>query len=504
MPEPTDRPGPALTGGAQPPSPPPRPLVQAPEVRADAAEGPDYRPLALAAIAGFSLAALYAAFLVVCFLAAWFAGTPLLMSAVTLLVPLAALVVSALGWLQVQRSEGTRAGAKLALWGMALSALFGLTYSAYLFASFAALRQQAERFADNWLGLVREHKYDEAFRLTREPGERPREGAGLRRELELRFNSGPDGGPPGPFTFFGEANLTRLLNHGVTAEDGADTQITPLGAQSWEYKNGGYQLLLVYDVRTPAGSAEVQLTLRGTERKGEPRLWTVLLNDSGMTPRQTDSPPPLQGRLMELRESSSTFLQDWLKKLGDGRLGEAYLDTQDPGRRAALRAEYDARQLAGAVGAAPDPARGALLADPEAARRLYLPGYREFTRGDLVQAAPDTFWADERLRQEIPDTTRKLFEKPAELLVPSVRLNPVFLPLWTRQDGRLRFYHDVTLTVLRRYVVVGWFVVETDARALDDTNPNPPWRLTALELATGRTLSGPALQRLQAGGGALP
>jgi hypothetical protein len=498
MAEPTDRPSQALTGAAEsPPGPAPaphpaRPVAPAPEGRADAA--PDYRPLALAAIGGFSLAALYAAFLVVCWLAAWFSGTPLLMSPLTLLLPLAALVVSALGWLQVQRSEGTRAGAKLALWGMALSALFGLSYTAYLLASFAALRQQAEAFAGEWVNLVREHKYDEAFRLTLDPAERPAPGPQLQRELELRFNSGPEGGSPGRLTVFTQSSLVRAINHGPSAAEGADTQVKPLGVQNWEYKNGGYQLRLVYDVHTPAYAAELVLTLHSTDRKGEGRDWGVIVAESGVTPQPSPTPP--QVRLAELKDSSSAFVEEWIRKLGSGRGGEAYLETQDPDRRAVLRARYGAGQLAGALDAGPTPARGPLLLDPEAARELYLPGYRDFRRGGLVQAPPDTFWADERVRKDIPEATRRLFERPAELLAPRAHLTPVAAPLWAEKDGRLRFYHDASVVVAPRYMVQGWFVTETDARALDEAGPNPTWRLAALELSTGRTLSSADLMRL--------
>jgi hypothetical protein len=502
MAEPTDRPGQALTGGAQPPSPAPppypvRPAAAAPDARADRADGPDYRPLALAAIVGFCLAVLYAAFLVVCWLVAWLAGTPLLLSAATLLVPAVALVVSALGWLQVQRSEGTRAGGKLALWGMALSALFGLSYTAYLVASFTALRQQADTFATRWLDLIKEHKYDEAFRLTLEPGERPAEGPQLHRELELRFNSLGEASPQGELTTFTQNNLVRLINHGTTAEGGAETQISPRGVESWAYKNGGYELRLNYEIRTPTHTVVLQLALHGTERKGE-RQWTVLRHESGFTNRPDFT--PAEFRLGDLRESASAFVDAWLKKLGSDRPEEAYLDTQEPDRRPAFRAEYGARLLAGALPDDATPTRAALLVDQESARKLYLPGYRDFRRGDLVQAPPDTFWADERLRKDIPETTRKLFERPGDLLVNSLRLNTISVPVWTRKDGRLRYYFDVTGMAFHRYTVQGWVVVETDARVLDDPAATPAWRLAALELASGRTMGSPRRPPLPGGG----
>ena len=43
--------------------------------------------------------------------------------------------MSGLGWLQVQRSEGTRAGAALAVWGIRLCVVLGLGYWAYYAAT---------------------------------------------------------------------------------------------------------------------------------------------------------------------------------------------------------------------------------------------------------------------------------------------------------------------------------------------------------------------------------
>src|SRR5690242_6412682 len=93
MAEPPDRPGQAPRSAV--PAYPSEPALRAPEARSDA-EGPGYQPLALAAIAGFSLAVIYAGFLAVCWLVAWFRGSPLLMPAWTLVFPLLALAVGAL------------------------------------------------------------------------------------------------------------------------------------------------------------------------------------------------------------------------------------------------------------------------------------------------------------------------------------------------------------------------------------------------------------------------
>jgi hypothetical protein len=483
MAEPTDRPGQA------PPSPvppyPSEPVLRAPEARADT-EGPDYKPLALAAIVGFSLAVLYAAFLVLCWLAAWFTGKPLLMSPLTLVLPLVAVAVCALAWLQVQRSEGTRAGGRLALWGMALGGFFGLSYAAYLVASYAAVEQQADAFATRWLDMIRSHQLDEAFVLTRDPAQRPRVGPDLRRELEIRFNATPDGAPHGDYATFLESDLVRLVNHGVTAEDGASTQIKSLGARGWEYKDNGYKVQLLYEVTNPEGVTEVQVTAHGREEKEGGRQWGVLLQETAPLRRLQET--PRHQRLMELRELSGAFAEDWLKKIQYGKADEAFLDTQPPDQRPRLRAEYRAAELGAALAPGAVAARVAPLADREAAARLYLPGYRDFLRGDLLQAPADTFWAEGRLRTEIPDEARKLFDRPGEWLSPFVRLEQPRSPLWSQQGDRLRFYHVFIGSVFRRYAVRGVFLVDTDAGALDNVNESPAWRLAGIELQAGKTL----------------
>jgi hypothetical protein len=258
---------------------------------------------------------------------------------------------------------------------------------------------------------------------------------------------------------------------------------------------------LTYEVRTPAGSAEIQLGLHGTDRKGEAgpsREWMIQLPESTIA-RELEV-KPLRGRVMELKESSSAFVDDWLKKLDAGRSADAFLDTQDPERRAALRAEDGARQVAGTLGPDPNPGRVALLLDPDAGRDVTLPGYREFRRGDFVQAPPDVFWADERVCKDILEATRRFLNYPDGALAAEFHMMPSILPQWEQKDGRVRFYHDVTALIFHRYMVQGRFVTETDAGALDDAGSNPTWRLAALELITGRTRSNQAMPGPGGGG----
>src|SRR5437660_3385416 len=105
----------------------------------------------------------------------------------TLVVPVAAAVLSWVARARIRGSEGTLGGAALTTWGLGLSLFFGLNYALYLTATFLAVRQQASDFAQEWLAELRQGHLDRAFLLTIRPP-RPAANAGLREEIELRYN----------------------------------------------------------------------------------------------------------------------------------------------------------------------------------------------------------------------------------------------------------------------------------------------------------------------------
>jgi hypothetical protein len=482
MAEPSERPVPAPTGGAQPapesytarrPAPPP-------SFARDGAGEPEYRPLSVAALVGFGLAVLFAAGLILSALAAWFTGLPLPLALWALLVPLAALAVSGVGWLRVQQSEGTLAGGKLALWGVLLSLFAGLSYGAYLAATYVALGREAEAFATQWLEKIREGKVDEAFVEALPLENRPRPGPNLHAELELRFNTGRGGGFHGELTAFEHGDVMRAIR---TA--GSAVTIRPLGVKGFESKSNGCEVETTFEITTPERVMEVQVAVVGMEGKVA-RQWFV---HRGKTRSLRMMDQPLGRRTAELRLSSYEFVGDWLHLLQAGAIEEAYLRTQPPGRRSALRAEV----AAGVVGAtlAPEfgPARPVPMTSPAAARQLYLPGYAAFTDGGVIQVAPN-FWAQGPLREEIPAQVREMFRRADDPFPPTVLLDqPTTLPLWDRQGDRVRFYHGFEGQIKHRYIIQGACVAEADARVLDDPALVPDWQLKSIELYNGRTMA---------------
>jgi hypothetical protein len=496
MADPTDPAARAITSGTDP-VPDAYPMAPRKEAAMLVPEGgagePVYRPVSVLAVAGLVLAGLYVGFLFIEWLVAWARSTSLLMSLYWLLWPATALVVSALAWLQVQRSEGTRAGGRLAVWGMVLSGLFGLGYTAYHAAIYVALQQQAEAFTDSWIGLIRDAQLDEAFLQTLPPTERPTsKGAELHRELELRFNSTKDGSPHGPLTSFEESPIVRLLNHGGTPEAGKETQVRSTGVRTWEYKNGGYRLELGYVLTTPEREVEIKLAVHGSEgkRKQAGRQWAVLVQESG--PVAELGMQPVAARFYELRGTSREFIDKWQTKLAARRMEDAFLDTQPPSRRDELRRDYHARLvLAGLSAPGFDLVAAEPLTDPELGRRLCLTGYSDFVKGSVVSAGPDVFWAEGPLQQSIPDAVKQTFERPEQLR--SMHLDQSTMYLWRRVGDQVHLAHAFQMLVgggNSEYGVAGDVVVAADARTLEEGGPAPVWQLVAVELHHGRTATG--------------
>src|SRR5207302_9255338 len=95
------------------------------------------------------------------------------------------------------------------------------------------------------------------------PSSRPREGPDLRRELEVRFNSGPDGSGRGQLASFAQSDLARFCQQG-----GAEMQVLPLGVNEWLNQDGGYRLRQTFKMTTPEGTFEVLVSTQGIEATG--------------------------------------------------------------------------------------------------------------------------------------------------------------------------------------------------------------------------------------------
>lgn len=439
-------------------------------------DDPMYQPLSIVAVAGFIVACLYALFLLVCAVVALYRWTPLLMDSLTLLVPATGLILSLIGYIEVKRSEGTRAGRTLAVWGMLLSTLCGLAYIAYAAGTYLAVRQAADKEIVQFISHLQRGETDAAFRLTQEPAQRPPVDANLHTELEQRFNLEGDQQMRGPLTVFEQSELTQRL-----MQAGPNATVRTRGVRHWEYADGGYKISLNYQLVSPEATLDFVATAHGRDpSRGKGRQWTIVRNETYGT--GTAQLTPLGEHMETVRRKAAAFLVDWLTKLHDGKVEEAFLDTLEPARREKVRSEFQARVAAAALAGGPVP----LSADPETRRRLFLPGYKAFREGALVRPAAN-YWAPAALKDEVVPDFRRGFEKPTEMLS-RVQVAPPAAPVPALVEGdRLVLRHPILFRSLPRFIAEATVLIETDATAAEPGAVPPTFNLKAIEVRRAKT-----------------
>src|SRR5262245_44036996 len=323
---------------------------------APAASEPEvYRPLSLAAVGGFSMSVLCAGLVVLTTVVALLKGAPLFL-ANWLVTALAAsgVLLSWIGILAVRYSEGTRAGAALARYGIWLSVVPGLGYLAYSFFTGLALTQQANDFLtrirdddsgfwqrltdaarlqseaelshgeDRDLKLAQSQaSVDSAFLLTlpyvRRAGHLPAPDVQRAQDIpkfrDWEARLAKDFDIPSPMSDVGEIGLFR--EHKLVRAilmSGKDVTIESLGVQDWEYEQGSYTVRRNYRITTPEFIFEVLVPVgstEGEESEGK-RKWFVIFTRQQLN-RPTKS-TPLGDAVEKARGLSRTALKEWLDK----------------------------------------------------------------------------------------------------------------------------------------------------------------------------------------------
>jgi hypothetical protein len=452
-----------------------------------------YRPLSVLAIIGFGIVGLYGLVLVLCAAAAVLKGSTLLWPLSTLVIPLTGVAVCAAAWISIQRSEGTKAGGTLAVWGMMLGFGFALTYSAYYGAKYLVIRDQAMKYGEDWLREVTKGRLDIAFNRTRLPEQRldesdPRK---LHETLESSVNQQiaqdprmRDNRQGGPLDQFHHNPLCQLLLQG-----GEETQIQPLGVNSWDYSKGGYEVLLSYRISTPEASAEIYLDTLGSEGRTGDRAWNVVMSQSKI--RDGTMNPTKVGQAMgSLRTVAYGFQQKWRERISQGRLVEAYLDWRPPDERRALLANFSGQVILTNVATAFSSGASVLLDDPS----LYLPQFRDFVHGEFVHL-DDNFWAPAADQKEmILKDSRILTLYPDSLQLSKITADPNTTEPWRRQGDKILVQQPISLSLpTSGFLVLGTIVLETDGRQLDKLlaeheviglpeGARLPWRIVEIKL----------------------
>jgi hypothetical protein len=226
-----------------------------------------YRPVSAWAIAGFGLALAFVLGVVVLGGIALWTGLPMVLPGFLGLAA-AGFGVSLAGWLHVRRAEGARAGLALARWGMGLSLVFGVAYTAYVVAKDLAVRLEAQAFADAWLAKLIRSEVESAFLETRPPDQRQGDDPGDRVRLEARYGAVE-------LPRFRQQQLVQQLS-----QWGSATSFECQGVRRWSYVGAGYHVELSYRIHAPDGDHDLLLAVYGVAPAGmAQRQWQVLFRE---------------------------------------------------------------------------------------------------------------------------------------------------------------------------------------------------------------------------------
>ncbi len=307
-----------------------------------AADTIDYKPLSLLAVAGLGLSLAYAAVLLIFGGASLFKSEPFFLSGWWFALPIGGAALSVLGLYQVFNSEGTRAGALLAKWGLGISAVAGLSYFTYHTVTAMAVLQQANRFLldkDENSGFFprlqgTDSDVNTAFLLTLHPSDRNVRVDNLAEMA--KFDRPPEQGPKGMLTQFLETPLVRMLH----AAPVGTVKIEALAVRSWAFEGGAFHIVRTYRITTDDAVYEVPVVVASIEpdAEGEKRRWRAM----NFTPVKVINWTDLGLKRQRLRKSALEFLSDaktgWLEKISQRRDPvEIYLGTQRPLDRKLIR-----------------------------------------------------------------------------------------------------------------------------------------------------------------------
>jgi hypothetical protein len=279
----------------------------------DAPGDTTYRPLATFAVAGFAVGCIFGGVLVASALVAIWQGAPVFFPQWSLLIAAAGVVLSWLGHNEIRNAEGTKAGQKLATYGLWISLVSGAGYFAYSYVTGVALSQQAFAFflnADDDSGFfatLKKGAQDKtelrrAFLLTMPATQRgdirPEEEA----TIERLFNKPPKEGARGSLSVFYDHPLVTMVTKA------GNPVIEPVSVQEWTYEKRSYLVLCKFRLKTDELSATVVVAARSSEgeAEGQARQWFVDL--TSFRPLDTTRTPLGKG-LDQLRRHGVAHFQ---------------------------------------------------------------------------------------------------------------------------------------------------------------------------------------------------
>lgn len=412
----------------------------------------DYKPLALLAVAGLAFSIIYGVVLAITAVAALFKGEPFFLPGWMLMVAIAGVLLSAAALWQIHNSEGTRAGTKLAKWGLWLG-IIPLCYITYHTVTGMAILSQANDFMldkeNGFFYLLQgdERKVRTAFLFTLTWNERAGAHVDSERDMQ-RYDQALPQNPRGRLTGFLECPLVRVFRQ---SPPGSIT-VEAMSVKEWTFENRAYKIERKYRIKTEEAEYEVPFLISSLEAEveGEKRKWKV---EWGFNlPLQPVMFTPLGQKRVGIRQRSFDFLAasktGWFSYLRNKRGLEFFLDTQHPSERMKLRTEVAAIKEGTLLAAVAGPA--APVQDAKSAEALvksFLPTYRGLSDVLKVFATDKLrFPARPDLLPKVQSTLARTLE-PEKLSLLNAKLQLDEQAPVEVKNGRLYVTHEVEIPI---------------------------------------------------------
>jgi len=282
------------------------------------ADATPYVPVSWAAVAALTVAVIFALTLLGFGYFAFVNKKPLLIEEVFVL-PVLALVLSFTARRTIRDSEGTRTGERLAVIAWWLALILGLCYGAYLIAISYAIRSDAKREVEKWIGYINkgdDEGINRAFYLTLPPGARqgisPDDTTGMRgrfRDELLTFHN---------------CDLAKLAQRNKGELKYTTKSVT------WVYKTGAIECVVTGAVDCAEGSFPIVVQVKGIEgvtsaEGGGGRQWMIDRGGGGGFVEQRYATRTPYGWLVAILENSGDrFGKEFVTSVQPTQSGQPY------------------------------------------------------------------------------------------------------------------------------------------------------------------------------------
>jgi hypothetical protein len=448
--------------------------------------GDVYRPLSLFAMGAFLASVLYTAGMGIATLVALIGGTPLLLPGWMMGVPIATAVLAWAARRHILGAEGTLSGQALTSWGLGLSLGVGLTYVAYYFGTYVAIKQQASAVSDQYLELLKKGEVDKAFLLTIPAERRPPADENLREALHVAFAASRGGVVA--FPAFQASDQLRMFRNSPQQIDLASPSVG-----NWEYDpKGGYKVTLRYPFETVEATGQLFVTAIGRDPRGPDdegrRQWHISAQETGLD-KETVRLTTEGDRRYGLANGARRYAEAFMSGITNRQLFELWQASLPPGERLDSKEKLDALKgprrawsMAGVAGVAG-------LGAAEARGRAQLLSQLAFEDGGLVRAGQ--FYSNPKQRDEILGAVRGLFNPGEGGRFGRASPGTSKVPAWSESDEKVSIAFEVQLMIANpsqrspEWTVEGQVVIECPSSTARASSPE--WRIAALDLTTGHS-----------------